>query len=932
MSKLLTIYLLVSCFLISVILGESKLGVWEPITHYKGVAPLERVFHACELLPSGKQMLVYGGRTGWSSFSSTFHTYSFQDNSWTKLSVQPISQDGAELLTIPELAGHSLTRIRDKIYIFAGRCGVFNFCEDLYVFDIVSESLKKAITKGDKPSQRQGHSATPYGECMIVYGGRDSQGVKNDLYVLNTTSLEWKKLATTNEGPKIEGHRAVMVEETKMYILGGSGDEFNTGIQVLNLPKSCGDLMQDGLSLSWETLRTPGKARALHTANWVDDKIYVYGGTNSKEVLTDAKVFDVRIQSWLDDQKFDDEPTLPRLGHCSVVYDNKIYVFGGGMDWNFKRRYNDLLVLDTRPDLTKVAKDTERKEQEKKDLSELIDDALLMVRQLSNASELVSAQENDQAAKELLAAEHELRSLINVDSDDKFLSELIVRIRQWKHIEQLFLNFQASRSQVQNATDNIKINFDEIDNAKKDYTVILNRVHELSSVIGARVNDLKTLEENSVEAEKRAKRLNADQEKASSEVRALEKRIYENKASLEERKKQKDIVEKERDNLHQRLEQLNAILATYEDNQKDAKIKEEQKNNELERIRNEIAKLVEETQQYNDLIARLNRQIKDIDRKLSKLNDIMNEAESVKRIYLQQINIKKSYQNRKDDLFSKLDVLEEDEEKITYNKKESQQLEEDELKELEATIAARREKLVKSRSNAYVESQQALDELRRKNAKLKECKEEEERIQAESERLAERIAMKETEKVRSVEEKKKIEDSWKLKCAELDTLAADVKRIADLVDFLQMGLKQTRENYESLVKLYDEQSAELDKIKRELHQTKLDLRDKYEKMMQGINEAKRLASKIADLRRSVFVRKVDYTSQRADIVKFKEQLEEAVKEADRFFLERIQQLERLLSSTSTTTTTTTTSNTTPVVSETTTTATIAPTGAEDESF
>lgn len=93
----------------------------------------------------------------------------------------------------------------------------------------------------------------------------------------------------------------------------------------------------------------PKPCRA-HTATLVDRKIYVFGGGEGGEYYNDVYVLDTATRRWyhpLSSDVPESERTTPypppRRAHTSVLYKNKLWIFGGG---NGNNALNDVWTLD----------------------------------------------------------------------------------------------------------------------------------------------------------------------------------------------------------------------------------------------------------------------------------------------------------------------------------------------------------------------------------------------------------------------------------------------------------------------------------------------------------------------------------------------------------------------------------------------------------
>ena len=84
--------------------------------------------------------------------------------------------------------GHTATPIGQNVYVFGGRADVR--VNDLYVLNFERNTctqIKHSSTVGTPPSPRSNHTAVNYKENLYIFGGESDEGtLLNDLYQFNT--------------------------------------------------------------------------------------------------------------------------------------------------------------------------------------------------------------------------------------------------------------------------------------------------------------------------------------------------------------------------------------------------------------------------------------------------------------------------------------------------------------------------------------------------------------------------------------------------------------------------------------------------------------------------------------------------------------------------------------------------------------------------
>lgn len=116
-----------------------------------------------------------------------------------------------------------LVRHNGKLILFGGFSDDL-FSDETYILDIKHLHWKRMNTE-TKPSARKGHSAGVFEGSMYVFGGTDGLKSLNDLWKLDLTSLNWRKIEQLGDKPSPrERHTATFVG-SRMVIYGGCAVE-----------------------------------------------------------------------------------------------------------------------------------------------------------------------------------------------------------------------------------------------------------------------------------------------------------------------------------------------------------------------------------------------------------------------------------------------------------------------------------------------------------------------------------------------------------------------------------------------------------------------------------------------------------------------------------------------------------------------------------
>ncbi|XP_072974401.1 uncharacterized protein [Typha angustifolia] len=241
--------------------------------------------------------------------------------------------------------GHTCNTIEGGkcLYVFGGYGADKCQTNDVHVFDTVTQTWRKPMTKGDPPCPRDSHSCTTVGSKLFVFGGTDGQKPLKDLHILDTTTNTWIQPILHGRGPNArEGHTAVLVDR-RIFIFGGCGESSDTHQEVYY-----NDLfMLDTEQLIWKHVVTSGNppsGRDSHSCSSWKNKLIVIGGEDSSDCyLSDVHILDTETLAW-EKMSTTGQAFPPRAGHTTLTLGSNLFVFGGFRD--DRNLYDDLHVLN----------------------------------------------------------------------------------------------------------------------------------------------------------------------------------------------------------------------------------------------------------------------------------------------------------------------------------------------------------------------------------------------------------------------------------------------------------------------------------------------------------------------------------------------------------------------------------------------------------
>jgi hypothetical protein len=241
---------------------------------------------------------------------------------------------------------HTATVWNQKLVVFGGWSG--SRCNDLYVLDCLTwewEEIKPQQPASSMPSGRAGHTATLFGDHLVIFGGNDGE-LLNDVWILCLKSMLWHK--TGSGGIPISGTPPFPVSShsaTKFYDLNGEYILFfgqkheDQSIMYSHTHMLRFDIRRDSpqsepvFSIRWTSKEASGNKpgmRYAHTACKYRQKLIVFGGV-SVALRNDVWILDTESWTWYRPTIIGKSP-LARFGHCSWLSDVKqgqVMIFGG---------------------------------------------------------------------------------------------------------------------------------------------------------------------------------------------------------------------------------------------------------------------------------------------------------------------------------------------------------------------------------------------------------------------------------------------------------------------------------------------------------------------------------------------------------------------------------------------------------------------------
>ncbi|RPA77114.1 galactose oxidase [Ascobolus immersus RN42] len=262
------------------------------------------------------------------------------------------------------IRAHVSVQAAGLIYIFGG-CDNHACFNDLYIFDPESMGMTKPKVGGTVPPPSRAMTAIglPSRKIVIFGGGDGPTYYNNDLYVLDTVTLRFSRPRLAPHSPVPSKRRAhtACFHKGAMYVFGGGdgdqalNDVWKLEVTDLNNPLTW-KLISKNTSPSDKTKPPP---RGYHTANMVNGKLIIFGGSDGVHCFSDVWVLDVETCIWKQVPLPGSSPLgwsgsnasgindgvgkVGRLSHSATLVGSYLFVFGGH-DGDFYA--NELVLLN----------------------------------------------------------------------------------------------------------------------------------------------------------------------------------------------------------------------------------------------------------------------------------------------------------------------------------------------------------------------------------------------------------------------------------------------------------------------------------------------------------------------------------------------------------------------------------------------------------
>lgn len=297
---------LILLILISALSGTSLLA-----QYWEGVSEMPYPVKGAQAVVKDSVVYLFGGYSD-SLLSGTrrIQAYYPRSNSWKTVENK---------LTIPRY-GHSIEQYNDHVYIFGGS-SISN--DSAYAMEGWNFDTHPYIHIYEKNFNRKFATSVISGEYIYLFGGYPDFQLFDSLkylYQYHIPSATHTDSFSINDlySDELPSRQMSVSDGKKIYILGGVYNGISRDINIFDLQNH-----------SWTAgpvnlIRARAGGSAVHVEE--DTQIVILGGFNESEAaLSSIELFDYSLNN------IQEGPELlyARAECCAVVFENKIYVFGG---------------------------------------------------------------------------------------------------------------------------------------------------------------------------------------------------------------------------------------------------------------------------------------------------------------------------------------------------------------------------------------------------------------------------------------------------------------------------------------------------------------------------------------------------------------------------------------------------------------------------
>ncbi|MEW5761411.1 MAG: kelch repeat-containing protein, partial [Candidatus Thermoplasmatota archaeon] len=241
---------------------------------------------------------------------------SVEVNSWTNAA--PTNKPSAR-------QSHAMAGIYndDNVLLFGGYDDT-GWKDDTWVYNVSEDQWHYKSTKNKPPARSEHAMATVYNDDkVLLFGGNNATERKNDTWVYDASDNDWTQKFPKN-APSARNYHAIasIYNDDKILLFGGedgTGKKDDTWVY---------DLSDNSWTQKLQTDKPSGRIYHTMATVYNDDKVVLFGGLDST-YKDDTWVYDLSNNEWKEKPQINKPPARIRHAMASFYNDDKVVLFGG---------------------------------------------------------------------------------------------------------------------------------------------------------------------------------------------------------------------------------------------------------------------------------------------------------------------------------------------------------------------------------------------------------------------------------------------------------------------------------------------------------------------------------------------------------------------------------------------------------------------------
>lgn len=264
--------------------------------------------------------------------------------------------------------------VQDTLYFFGGvgangSQSILDVSNDLWSFDTANMLWNECVQQGERPSPRRCVGYTAIGHNLFVWGGsgvfldsskNEQYNFLNDEWIFDPVKSEWSQLDKGTTSLELEGsderpeprYTPNLASSNGEILLFGGYTEDKLGKRKMN------DLWFKS-EIGWRKENHQYPAGYNSDSVWpgvrygamsvlYKEKLYIFGGFSDGGDHNDLWLFDLNTKNWECLSNTNSNGIAPQPRYCGAFceYNGNLFLFGGRSRQNAKLNYSDLWIFD----------------------------------------------------------------------------------------------------------------------------------------------------------------------------------------------------------------------------------------------------------------------------------------------------------------------------------------------------------------------------------------------------------------------------------------------------------------------------------------------------------------------------------------------------------------------------------------------------------